>query len=196
MSKWTYIGNWVVGLSVGLTFVIAGIISASAIPSTSPTEPYFLALVLSYVGWAGFAWAGLTLLRFVHRMWSALPGAGISPRRAIGLLFVPVFNLYWIARVFCGFARAANGILEPSGRGRLPLGLFAVFSETCALALVGAAVTLALPFAPAGRAIALATFGCAGVAAILAVYVMAIAGDAVAILEDVRAERAATVTAQ
>lgn len=196
MSKWTYIGNWVVGLSVGLVFLIAGIISASAIPSTSPSEPYFLALVLSYVGWAGFAWAGLTLLRFVHRMWAALPAARISPRRAVALLFVPVFNLYWIARVFCGFAREANSILEPAGRGRLPLALFTVFSETCALAMVGAAVTFALPFSPAGRAFAVATFACAGLAAILAVYVMAVAGDAVVILEDLRAARPATVTAQ
>jgi hypothetical protein len=192
MSKWSYIANWVIGLSAGLTLLIGGILAGSAVPSTQPDQPYFLSMVLSAIGWAGIAWAVLTLLRFVHRMWSALPGGAVSPQRAAGFLLIPVFNLYWMVRVFAGFARQANQALEARGEtARLPLGLFAIFSESCALTLVGAAVTVAMPFSPAGRAVALATFACAAVSAILAVYVMAVAGDAIVVLEAARGREAA-----
>lgn len=196
MSKWSYIANWVVGLSAGLTLLIGGIIAGSAVPSTHPDQPYFLSMVLTAIGWAGVGWAVLTLLRFVHRMWSALPASTLSPRRAVGLLFLPVFNLYWIVRVFAGFARQANAALQTRGEaGRLPLGLFAIFSEFSALTLLGAAVVVVMPFSPAGRAIAAATFACAAVSAILAVYVMAVAGDAIVLLESAR-QRETAVSAR
>jgi hypothetical protein len=44
-------------------------------------------------------------------------------------------------------------------------------------------VTIAVPFDPTGRAIAAATFACAALSAVLAVYVMALASDAVLVLE-------------
>lgn len=179
------IANWTVALSGGLVLVIAGIISGSAIPSDQPRQPYFLAMVLAVAGYACFAWAVVTLLRFVHRMWTFLPPGfrSLTPMRAVGFLLLPVFNLYWVFRVFAGFARSCNAALANAGSTRrLPVGLFMIFSEFAALALLGAMATIALPFNPVGRAVALATFACAGVSAILFAYIVALASDALALL--------------
>jgi hypothetical protein len=69
---------------------------------------------------------GVVLLRLWYRAWATLPPARAraSPRRAIGLLFVPVFNLYWVFQLSAGFAadHAAGG-RDP----HLPRGLFIAY---------------------------------------------------------------------
>lgn len=193
MSKWTYIANWVGGLGGGLLLLIAGIIAGSAIPSASAEQPYFLSMVLTALGWAGVAWAVLTLLRFVERVATTVPVSGRSARDTALLLLLPVFNIYWMVRVFVGFARRANTALHERGvEASLPVGLFAAFSELSVLAMIGAVITIFMPFDPTGRAIAAATFACAALSAIFAVYVMALATDAVVVLEAAETRVAAT----
>jgi hypothetical protein len=57
---------------------------------------------------AGLCWlAGVVAtLVLVHRLWSAIQGgvARTSPGEAVGLLFLPIFNLYWIFQVYFGWA--------------------------------------------------------------------------------------------
>ena len=50
------------------------------------------------------------LLVFVYRMWKALAACAprTTPGLAVGLLFVPLLNLYWIFRVFWGWTRDYN----------------------------------------------------------------------------------------
>ena len=57
-----------------------------------------LALVAAYVGWG----------MLHHACWMALPEQyrGTTPGKAVGLLFVPVFNFYW---VFVSLGRLAEG---------------------------------------------------------------------------------------
>ena len=59
---------------------------------------HVLALVAAYVAWG--------LLH--HACWTALPGPyrETTPGKAAGLLFVPIFNFYW---VFVSFGRLADG---------------------------------------------------------------------------------------
>jgi hypothetical protein len=62
---------------------------------------------------------------FVYRMWSAVQDgqARITPGRALGLLFVPFYNFYWVFRALPGWARDYNAYCERHGiRARAAMG--------------------------------------------------------------------------
>lgn len=54
---------------------------------------------------------------FVYKMWAAIDDrrARTTPGRAVALLFVPGFNLYWAYHVFVGFAHDYNAYLARHG---------------------------------------------------------------------------------
>ena len=47
---------------------------------------------------------------FVYHMWASIQGgqARTTPLRAVGFLFIPIFNLYWLFQVWAGFAKDYN----------------------------------------------------------------------------------------
>ena len=51
---------------------------------------------------------------FILRKWTALQDGqtGTSPAMAAGFLFIPVFNLYWVFKVFYGFAQDHNALID------------------------------------------------------------------------------------
>lgn len=67
-------------------------------------------------------------LLFIYKMWSAVQDgkASTTPGLAVGLLFVPVFNLYWAFLVYYGFARDYNALVKRRGLNipQLPGGLY------------------------------------------------------------------------
>jgi hypothetical protein len=67
-------------------------------------------------------------LRIIYRMWTAVQDghASTTPGKAVGLLFVPFFNLYWIFKVNLGFAQDYNALVDRHGLTipKLPVGLF------------------------------------------------------------------------
>ncbi len=66
-----------------------------------------VALLLVWTSWS-------LALVLVHRAWSAIQdgAARTSPGRAVWLLLVPVFNLYWAFQAFAGFATDYNHFIE------------------------------------------------------------------------------------
>jgi hypothetical protein len=83
-------------------------------------------------------------LRLIYRMWTAVQDshASITPGKAVGLLFVPFFNLYWIFKVTYGFARDFNSLVDRHRLTipKLPAGLFLTM---CIVAVLdGAAFSL------------------------------------------------------
>lgn len=65
-----------------------------------------LALLFAFAVWIGF----------LHAAWSAIQDAetGLSPGRAVGFLFIPVFNLFWMFRSVGGYAAAYNAYAKRS----------------------------------------------------------------------------------
>jgi len=63
---------------------------------------------------AGLLLASVVVLRFWYRAWASLADgrASTSPLLAVGLMFVPVFNLYWVFRLSYGFARDFNAYIK------------------------------------------------------------------------------------
>jgi hypothetical protein len=62
----------------------------------------------------------------------------ISPGKAVGFLFIPFFNLYWVFRAFGGYAGQYNAFIERNGINvpRLSGGLFIVQAVLCVVPYV------------------------------------------------------------
>ncbi len=54
--------------------------------------------------------SNIVLLRILYKTWGALPAsqARTTPGRAVGFMFVPFYNLYWVWNAYVGFAKDFN----------------------------------------------------------------------------------------
>ena len=68
------------------------------------------ALVVSFLCVVSFLLAGLFGCLILHKLWSLIPThkAKTTPDKAVGFLFVPVFNFYWNFVAIHGLAKALN----------------------------------------------------------------------------------------
>lgn len=134
---------------------------------TSPKKPipavqFVSAALIIGLGWLPFApqaangaitvtavASSILLLTVLYRGWSALPAGyrRTTPANAVGLLLLPLFNLYWVWNVIPGFARDYNEYLRKEGLRQRPqpLGFYAFFCIfcyylPCLVALLGAPV--------------------------------------------------------
>ena len=86
---------------------------------------------------AGYLWlelnavsglvSAITLLVFIYQSWSRIPPeiARTTPGKAIGYLFIPFLQLYWLFVVYLGWAKDWNKSMQGSGEGskKMPEGL-------------------------------------------------------------------------
>jgi len=83
---------------------------------------------------------------FVYYMWASLQGGQVrtTPLRAVGFLFIPIFNLYWLFQVWWGFAKDYNAFAAQRSpeSPRLSEGLCLAF---CVLT-VGVGILWVAPF--------------------------------------------------
>ena len=137
LSKGFYLGSIIGGMGVGMVLYIIGIILAIVEmdrwrPNWGP--PIFLLLV----GLVVLVYGAIMWLRLVYKSWKAVQDghARTTPGKAVGFLFIPFYNFYWIFQAFWGFAKDCNKYIERhnSPAPKLPEGLFLAFSI---LSLVG-----------------------------------------------------------
>jgi hypothetical protein len=90
------------------------------------------------------------LLVLIHKMWGAIQDAAapVTPGRAVGLLFVPIFNYYWLWRVLWRFHDEYNEyIFRHSIPGKpLPRGLFSAGGAALLLTIIAAFAHASFPF--------------------------------------------------
>jgi predicted Zn finger-like uncharacterized protein len=74
-------------------------------------------VLLMLAAMVGFNFAAIYGLIALYRCWSVIrgPEARTSPGRAVGFLFIPLFNLYWIFVAVRGLAVDANAFLKREG---------------------------------------------------------------------------------
>jgi hypothetical protein len=105
-------------------------------PTMEPVAVALLALVALLVSTG----AGIAGLRLTYRMWTAIQDgqARMTPGRAVGYLFIPFFNFYWVFQVIVGFASDFNAFVKRRGLTVVPLprGLFIVFVVLGALGAI------------------------------------------------------------
>jgi hypothetical protein len=74
--------------------------------------------VLIFLAFAPFLLANVILTFVViYKMWAAIRGgnARTSPGKAVGFLFIPFFNLYWLFQVWAGFPTDYNKYVAHQG---------------------------------------------------------------------------------
>jgi FHA domain len=72
------------------------------------------ALLLFAVEIAALLFAGVLSCVLVYKMWDSIQDgyARTTPGKALGFLFIPFFNLYWIFQVWWGFAKDYNAYCD------------------------------------------------------------------------------------
>lgn len=65
----------------------------------------------------------------LYRSWKTLTKSErrLHPAAVIALLFLPIFNFYWVFRAYWGLARMCNRSTNPVARGRLSETIFLLF---------------------------------------------------------------------
>jgi hypothetical protein len=85
-------------------------------------------LLFVVVGGIALLYGSIVLLVLVYRMWQSIQDghARTTPGKAVGFLFIPFFNLYWMFQAFWGFSKDYNSHVERNqlGVAKLPEGLF------------------------------------------------------------------------
>ena len=107
----------------------AGSARAPRVPSQPPSAGI---LLLIGVGSLALIYATVVMLILFYRMWASIQDghARTSPGKAVGFLFIPLFNLYWMFQVLWGFSKDYNSYVERNALRvpKLPEGLFLLYN--------------------------------------------------------------------
>jgi hypothetical protein len=114
MSKLIYIFT-VVGSNIAVFVVVVLMIGSGG--GISPEEATPVMLLLALIGVVAH-------LVFIYKFWNSLRDGKprMGPGKAIGLLFIPIFNIYWIFQVYGGFATDYNRYVQDKGLSAPQLG--------------------------------------------------------------------------
>ena len=120
ISKGFFLGSILGGLGISVVAAIG------AIAAFAEWEED-LGAVLLLLALASLLYGAIVLMVFVYRMWASLPyGSGrTTPGAAVGLMFVPFYNMYWVFQVYLGWCQDYNRMAYAEGAPlpRMPEGL-------------------------------------------------------------------------
>jgi serine/threonine protein kinase len=105
-----------------LISIVAGL-GVVIVSSMRPSEAQF-----DYLRALAFTYVAVVMMVLVYLLWKAIQDghARTSAGQAVGFLFIPVFNIYWLFQVFWGFSRDFNRFVDRHALTipKLPEGLF------------------------------------------------------------------------
>jgi hypothetical protein len=134
LSKGLYAGGWGGGIGLGLLLLLVGI-AVMAGGRGHDAEAGAAFIFLAYVP---ILFAAVLMLVLVYKMWAAIQDGQVrtTPGKAIGFLFIPFFNFYWVFQVFPGFADDYNAYAARHSLNvpRVERGIFLAY---CILTLCG-----------------------------------------------------------
>ena len=124
--------------------VIANIMSLSGVGLLFLSGPRYdndsaaLGLGLTGLGMALGLWLMILSVMYVYRMWMLVPlsYARTSPGQAVGFLFIPFFNLYWVFQAYYGWAQDYNRWLDDTQQSHVPRASVGLFQATCILCIL------------------------------------------------------------
>lgn len=132
LSKGFYVGSIAVGLGLGILLSAIGVLLAT---DSHLDEGAPFAIVLAVLA---MLYGVVVMLMLWYKAWAAIQDgqARTTPGKAVGFLFIPLFNLYWIFQAIHGFAKDYNSYVDRHSLGvsKLPEGLFLAY---CILVLAG-----------------------------------------------------------
>lgn len=95
-------------------------------------------------------WGVVVAMIYLHRAWRMIQGFGasITPGIAVGLLFIPLFTLYWHFRSYLNWSREYNDIVARNPSLQMaPRATEPVFLAFCVCQLISGILDIAEPFA-------------------------------------------------
>ena len=134
--KWAYL------ILIGGSLALAGailllmIILLAAGAHIEDEWPIFIVLAMLPVPVGAIA-----MLVLWYKMWAAIQDghARTTPGMAIGLLFIPIFQIYWVFQVLWGWAKDYNAYTARHGltsAPKMPEGLFLAYIILCFLGVL------------------------------------------------------------
>lgn len=139
VSKGFYVGVFLVG-ALG-NWIAWEIVSALRI--AFPDKEGVLGMLMVPASWLSLL-SVVVLLILIYKMWAAIQGAGArtSAGKALGFMFIPLFNLYWAFQVWWGWTKDYNRIAQRDNveLPRMPEGIALAI---CVLPLVSTALVVA-----------------------------------------------------
>lgn len=139
VSKRFYVGVFLVGaLGNWITWAIV-----SALSIAYPDKERILGMLMVPASWLSLL-SAVVFLILIYKMWAAIQGMGArtSAGKALGFMFIPLFNLYWVFQVYWGWTKDYNGISQRDDveLPRMPEG---IALAVCVLPLVSTCFVLA-----------------------------------------------------
>jgi hypothetical protein len=138
LSKGFFLGSILGGAVLFLILYLGGIVLMVA------TEEPFPGVLLILLGFLAVIYSSVIMAIMVYKMWKAIQDghARTTPGKAVGFLFIPFFNLYWIFQAFWGFSVDYNAYIERHSISvnKLPVNLFltyAILSVASAVPYIG-----------------------------------------------------------
>lgn len=111
LSKWFFLGSWTLGFGVALIAIMSVRVAVLRVTiwhedRTFPTDVAELSKAALLPGLLALT----VFCLLVYRMWAAIQDghASVTPGRAVGFLFIPLFNIYWATKAIAGFADDYN----------------------------------------------------------------------------------------
>jgi len=97
-------------------------------------------LILVGMGVLLIIYGAAVMCAFIYRMWAAIQDghARTSPSRALGFLFIPLYQFYWVFQAYPGFAKDFNAFAARHSLNvpRLSPGLFTAYAILCIVAML------------------------------------------------------------
>jgi multisubunit Na+/H+ antiporter MnhB subunit len=104
ISKGFYIGSYIAGMALTIILIVVGLSRRRL----EEGMPFILASYIPMIFAAVVYWV------LYYKGWKAIQDgyARTTPGKAIGFLFIPFFNFYWVFQVTWGFAKDYNAFLD------------------------------------------------------------------------------------
>ena len=160
LSKWFYLGSIIGGEVGGIVIFVAAVallvlsgIFTDYILNLSYAGTWALAtgILLILLGFAAILFGSSIWYLLLYRAWAVIQdgNASTTPEKAVGFLFIPFYNFYWIFKAWYGFAQDYNRYIALHGLSAPKLGK-SLFLAFCILFICSAVPFLSylagLPF--------------------------------------------------
>jgi len=107
VSRPFFFGSYLAAVLLSLPFSIGPLIGGEG-----TIEPEHVPFVM--IGSAFSIYAFIVLIVLLYKMWKIVPSelARTTPGKAVGFLFIPIFQLYWVFPAIWGWAKDFNNFLR------------------------------------------------------------------------------------
>lgn len=89
--------------------------------------------------------SAVMLMVLLYKLWASIQPTRTTAGKAVGFLFIPFFNLYWVFRVYRGWSVEANRFVQQHGI-EAPRSSVGLATALCVLLLLSAIPYAGLPF--------------------------------------------------